>query len=126
MSLTKKNRLKRTKDIQQVFYQGDKHFAFPLKFVWVVSKSEAPGYRIGVSVAKRNLKRAVDRILIKRRMKEALRLNIPNLNSYLMENQLALDLMMVYVSKSVEEYTLIEKRISKFLDELEKNIRNTQ
>jgi ribonuclease P protein component len=120
MSLTKSNRLKKTKDIENVFFKGKKHFAFPFKFVWVTTKKEDVDYRVCVSISKKYLKKAVDRNLAKRRAKEAFRKNFEKLNHFFKNNDLALDLMIIYVSKKVEPFDLIDKRVKKFIEDFEK------
>jgi ribonuclease P protein component len=72
----KEERLSKEKRIQELFDKGSSFYLFPFKVFFMPNPD--PGYRfhqVVISVSKRNFKRAVDRNLIKRRIREAYRLN---------------------------------------------------
>ncbi|QOD59687.1 ribonuclease P protein component [Polaribacter haliotis] len=74
-TLGKNERLKSRKLIEKLYEQGNSVKAFPLRMMYVQTEhtSDFP-VQMGVSVAKRNFKRAVDRNRIKRLMRESYRL----------------------------------------------------
>lgn len=78
---------------------------------------------MAVSVPKRLFKKAVDRNLIKRRIREAFRLNKPDLYTLLQQKKLKLDLVIQYQSKEIQEYKRIEDGLIKGLLELEKRLK---
>ena len=86
---------------------GQVLFHYPLKVHF-----EAGAGDFGVSVPKRLFKRAVKRNLLKRRVREAWRLNAARLG----EKQY--DVFVYYVGKQVEEYERIEKSLLAVLDDL--------
>lgn len=71
----KEERLTKEKNIQELFEKGSSFYLFPFKVFFIPNPD--PSYRLHqvlISVSKKNFKRAVDRNLIKRRMREAYRL----------------------------------------------------
>lgn len=85
-------------------------------FIRLPFDGSANAYQFGVSVSKRNLKRAVDRNLIKRRMREALRLQISDSGALNPDSNLIM--MMVYVGKELLEYSLIQSSIKRTLKKI--------
>ena len=72
----KAEKLKSNKLIDALFVHGKSISVYPLRLVFLESTfSEPVKLKTGVSVSKRNFKKAVDRIKIKRLMREAYRLN---------------------------------------------------
>ena len=72
-TLGKKERLKSQKLIGRLFEEGISIKIFPFRLIYIVT--EKPLLQSSFSVPKRNFKNAVDRIKIKRVMREAYRLN---------------------------------------------------
>jgi ribonuclease P protein component len=71
----KEEKLKSEKNIQELFTRGSSFYLFPFKVLVLPSPDpRARFHQVLISVSKRNFKRAVDRNLIKRRFREAYRL----------------------------------------------------
>jgi ribonuclease P protein component len=74
--LRKEERLKSRKQLGILFAEGQSTLVFPIRFVWMItSRDGAYPVRVAFSVARRRWKRAVDRNLFKRRMRESYRLH---------------------------------------------------
>lgn len=111
--LRKEERLKSKKLIGRLYSDGKSIKVFPLKMVYLQVESFPSFYaQMGVSVPKRNFKRAVDRNKIKRLLRENYRLkkNIiySNINgSYVF--------MISYLAKEEWSYESISKKMTKLL-----------
>jgi ribonuclease P protein component len=84
---------------------------------------EAP-LQIGVSVSKRNFKKAVSRNRIKRLLREAARLQKKQLAETLIQNKLQLAVFFIYTGKEIaasvtvsEQMTVILNRLIKLVNE---------
>ncbi|MCD6202001.1 MAG: ribonuclease P protein component [Bacteroidales bacterium] len=124
--LKKKERLSGKKRIDELFQEGRTFFYPPLRVVWIEA-DRAPGRppaRMAIAVSRKNFKRAVDRNLIKRRIREAYRKNKVALNMWLEENNRALDVVFIYTASQIPAYRDIEEKImvtlQKIIKEYEK------
>ncbi|MDP4184290.1 MAG: ribonuclease P protein component [Bacteroidota bacterium] len=106
--------------IGKLFPDGKTFLVYPVKVVWIpIEKQDGFPAQIVFSVSKRNFKRAVKRNLIKRRMKEAYRLNKNSFYSSLnLPEDKALAIMMIYVGKEILPYEKISRSMQKALDRL--------
>ncbi len=75
----KSSKLLRHADFQRVYKQGRRHFAAHMTVFYLRHSGEQPA-RVGIAVG-RPLGGAVDRNRIKRRLREAVRHNLPTLGS---------------------------------------------
>jgi ribonuclease P protein component len=76
----KEERLNKEKWIQELFAKGSSFHLYPFKVLFLPHPDvEYPFTQVLISVSTRNFKRAVDRNLVKRRIREAYRLNKANL-----------------------------------------------
>jgi len=73
---------------------------------------------MAVSVPKRLFKRAVDRNLLKRRIREAYRLNKSDLYNLLEQKELKLNLVIQYQHKEITGFHAIEEGLLKGLTKL--------
>ena len=106
LSLGSDKRLKSKKKIERLFMDGRKKHQFPIRAVYFFDEQESTAYEIAVSVPKKLIKKAVDRNLIKRRMREAFRLNQMKL-----QNNRKLEVMFIYTTSELTDYATIETSI---------------
>ena len=112
MSITKTYELKRSEmlklknDIELLFNNGIKDYHNILKIIWLSEKINSEGnVKIFVSVPKKYIRKATKRNLLKRRIKEALRLNLTELKKLCKENNIKLMLGVVYSNNNIEIYS---------------------
>ncbi|MBL7966140.1 MAG: ribonuclease P protein component [Prolixibacteraceae bacterium] len=109
-TLKKEERLCSQKLIGELFTSGESFLSYPLKVVFL--KNELPlehAAQVAFTVSKRNFKRSVKRNLLKRRMREAYRLNKPAFFDEITAKKAQIAMMFVFVGKDVVEYSTIEK-----------------
>ncbi len=114
-TLCKEERLTKEKAIQELFNRGSSFYLYPFKVFFMPNPD--PDYafhQVLVSVSKKNFKRAVDRNLIKRRMREAYRLN-----KALIPAQNKLILAYIYSAKEILPSVQMHDRLVKTFKKLE-------
>ena len=122
-SFNKSERLKSKLEIKALFESGDPMLEYPLRLLWnkSLNPSNCP-VKASVSVSKRNFKKAVSRNLLKRRMREALRLNKDNLREVCRQSNVSINLMILFIGKEEASYSDIELSMIKLLFKLEKKL----
>lgn len=109
-TLHKEERLSSQKLIEELFNSGDSFLSYPLKVVFLKTELPQPQpVQAAFTVSKRNFKRAVKRNLLKRRIREAYRLNKPAFYQEIAAKELQLAIMFVYIGKDIAEFPVIEK-----------------
>lgn len=112
-TLGKEEKLKSRKSIERLFAEGKSFVHTPIRIVYIKDDS-FPINQVAFSVSKRNFKSAVDRNRIKRLMREAYRLNKYDINSK------GIHFVLIYTSRKIKPYSLIESSIKMILKNLEK------
>jgi ribonuclease P protein component len=116
---SKKEKLKSKKAIEILFSKGKTINAFPLRVIYIPkSINDDIPINMGATVSKKNIKLAVNRNLIKRRIREAYRLNNNELKNQLKKSNLELNIMFIYTSKQILPYKEIETKIKVLLTRL--------
>lgn len=113
MSYSNKEKLKSEKLITKLFSEGQSVVAYPLRLVYLqTTHTDDVKLKTGVSVSKRNFKKAVDRNRIKRLLREAYRLN----NSEYFNNiTSSYALMILYISKDGTDFDSVNTKMNTLL-----------
>ena len=102
-----------------MFEKGQSHSAYPVKLIYLAQKTESkPDIKAMFVVPKKKFKHAKDRTTLKRRMREAYRLQ--KTNFYTEIGVVKLNLAFLYYGSKTEEYDTIFKAVTKLLNNLTK------
>ena len=105
--------------IDEVFVSGFRISQFPLQALVIPTVlSETIPFKILISVPKKRLKKAVDRNYIKRLLREVIRKNKLNLESFLIQNKIQLAICVIYSSSDEINYLELETKISKLFNKI--------
>ncbi len=118
-TLRKKERLSSKKHIQELFDDGSSFFLFPFKVFYQAHNEDTLPTQWLISVPKKLHKRAVDRNLIKRRVREAYRLHKHQIS---LSSEKSLFIAYIYVSKEILPYSEIENKLNQSLHRLNKEM----
>lgn len=117
-ALPKSERLSSLTAVRRLFKDGAAGFVYPFRYMVITEQSASSSVEALFSVPKRYHKRANKRNTLRRRTKEAYRLNKATLTSSALAKGQAIDIAFVYSSKEVLPYKTIEHAICKIINEV--------
>ena len=117
-TLPKSEKLRSFGAIRRLFTEGRGGFVYPLRYVVYAEDGEQMSAEILFSTPKKFLKRANKRNKVRRRMREAFRLNKELLLSSDTPRQMQIAL--IYSTKEVLDYKTIENATKRILENLSK------
>jgi ribonuclease P protein component len=113
-SFSKEERLCSVKLIDKLFHNGSSFLLYPFRIIWLQEAlpPEKP-VQVLISVPKKKFKRAVDRNLLKRRIREIYRLQkSEQLYPFLTEHSATMILGINYIGNEIGEYAFMEKKFN--------------
>ncbi|MDE7125570.1 MAG: ribonuclease P protein component [Muribaculaceae bacterium] len=123
LRLYKKEKLCSTVAIDQLFGRGGASvsiksaLAYPVRAVWRSNCRRRSDAKVQflVSVPKRRLRHAVDRVQMRRRIREAYRLARPD---FPMAEETRIDVAFIYVASELTPFASVDRAIRKLLDKI--------
>jgi ribonuclease P protein component len=113
----KAERLSKKKSIQELFDKGSSFYLFPFKVLYLPNPDVAEvKHQILISVSTRNFKHAVDRNLVKRRIREAYRLQKEFIQNTPYRGMFAF----IYTAKEILPFANIRDKMFLVLKKIEK------
>lgn len=137
LTLRKGEKLRHRSLVEPLFRGGESLYAYPLRIVWRrLSADELKGSFRGhipaaigplqmlITVPKKKRRHAVDRVLMRRRIREAYRLNRFPLRQLVTEREeiRTLSLSIIYIADRNEPSSIIHSRLKKLLGKLEERL----
>ncbi len=118
-TFSKEERLCSRRLISQLFAKGHTFYVKPFRVTWLQQPPESDSLvQVLMSVPKYNFRKAVHRNLLRRRMKEAYRLNKQFLHDSLAGTGIQLVFCITYTAKEIMDYDLIQAKIILLLQRL--------
>ncbi|PHN05578.1 ribonuclease P protein component [Flavilitoribacter nigricans DSM 23189 = NBRC 102662] len=112
--------------IQAMFSrQGESFGQYPLRLVWMPMeerRSEFP-VQFGLSVPKRHFKKAVQRNVLRRKIREAYRLNKYRIYRDLPDEEQQYGFMVLYTGREMHDYETIEKAMQQMIRRFIKKVK---
>lgn len=112
-SLPRTERLRSLGAVRRLFESGESGFVYPFRYVWFAEPDLVQSVEVLFSVPKKFHKRANRRNLLRRRTKEAYRLQK---NLLRVDAPVNLDLALIYSSKEVVSYKTIAHAVRRILE----------
>ena len=111
----REEKLKKAKLIGKLFSEGSSVTSFPIKLVYFeVDHESSFKIQAGMSVSKRNFKRAVDRNRIKRLLRESYRKNKQRIYQSVYTKKHII--MFIYIGKNELKYSVVEEGMNSVID----------
>ena len=124
-TLPRSERLRSLKAIRRMFGEGHSGFVYPFRYVWVAAEPSDEGVEaqpcsergveVMFSVPKKFHKRANKRNLLKRRTREAYRLNREALCGQLQQSGKRINMAFIYSTKEIHSYKTVENAVQRIL-----------
>jgi ribonuclease P protein component len=119
----KKQKLCGEKVIERLFANGKSISEKPFRAIWNFEKNNDQVFvKSLIVVSKKRLKLAVDRNVLKRRIKEAYRLQKKKLECFLESTNQQLNLAIIYQEEEILDYKTLEEKINLLLSRLIKEL----
>lgn len=104
--------------INNVFQSGKSAICYPLRAAFsIVEANETPA-KFLITIPKKKIRKAVNRVLLRRRIREAYRLNRNILIPKLQEHEVSLNVAFVYLSDEISDYAHINDKMQVLLEKI--------
>ena len=115
-----KEHLKSKRVIERLYAEGESVTAYPLRAVFIEQKADEqePTATILISVAKKRFRHAVDRNLVKRRIREAYRTTKHKFVECLEAENKKMAVAILYIDTRHNSTEFIKKKMGKLLDSI--------
>lgn len=117
--LKKDEKLCSRKAIDHLFNDGKSLMAFPLRAAYRLRPTGMHPVQFLISIPKKRVHKAVDRVALRRRVRETYRLSRHELlTSVLEQTGLGVDIAFVYLDKTLAPYSVIDEKMRSLLQRI--------
>lgn len=117
-------RLSSKTELDKVFRSKQKFVAYPLRFQWLTTSNE--NTKVVIGCPKRNLKLAVDRNLVKRRMKEAYRTSITELKENVALANTGINIAIIFIGNETTAFDVIQTKMIAGLEHIKTELEGNE
>lgn len=123
-TFSRDERLRSAKIINQVYRKGVSGYIYPFRYSYIKTGQSGlnPTAQVLIAVSKRRIRKAVDRNLVRRRIREAYRLNKSILHSPLSQSRSDLAIAFTYIAGGIESYQEIERKLVLLLRDIAERV----
>lgn len=111
--------------LNSLFSDGNSAIAYPLRAVFRAIPGDGTPARFLITIPKKKIRHAVDRVLLRRRTREAYRLNRDIIVPLLQEKGITLEVAFIYLDKDALDYSIIETKMRTLLAKIASAIAET-
>jgi ribonuclease P protein component len=122
LTLGKEERLKSRKQIEMLFSDGMKFSVPAFRVHYLIDQKDKPLLQFTVGVSQKNFRKAVDRNTIKRRVREAYRLQKSGLEQIIRMQKCAVSIFILYTGKKIPEFGELMVQVNWILDKLSQDL----
>ena len=117
--LNKTEKLTSRTAIERLFGEGKSLMAFPLRAAYRLREPGDAPVQFLISIPKKRIRRAVNRVLLRRRTREAYRLNRRELlTPTLLQQGIGVDIAFVYLDNAPPPYSVINEKMTSLLQRI--------
>ena len=92
--------------------------SYPILLIYNIKENEGTPAKFLITVPKKRVRHAVDRVAMRRRIREAYRLNRSLFFPALKDNNLSVDIALLYIGDTLDNYHHIEAKMKNALSNL--------
>lgn len=111
--------------INNIFQGGKSAICYPLRAAFSITEKEETPAQFLITIPKKKVRKAVNRVLLRRRIREAYRLNRGVLLPYLEEKGISIKIAFIYLSDEISDYATIDERMKSLLKKITNTIDKT-